>query len=75
VEVQAPENIQFPLLQTRIKTRNGNKTITPKGKWIGIFFSEEIYNALKYDYSFKIIRVIYLKRLLSFQSMLTSYMI
>ena len=40
----------------RVKTKNGIRTISPKGNWTGVYLSEEIYNAMKYGYSFKVLR-------------------
>nr|QWO71395.1 DNA polymerase [Termitomyces sp. K1Ag] len=56
VEVTAPKSIRIPLLQTRIETENGIRTVAPLGTWKGTYFSEEINNAIKYGYKFKIIR-------------------
>jgi hypothetical protein len=40
-----------------LKTQNGGtRTVAPTGNWTGVYFSEEIYNAMKYGYKFKIIR-------------------
>lgn len=56
VEVTSPSDLKIPILQTRIKTKSGTKTIAPLGSWTGWYFSEEIYNAMKYGYKFKILR-------------------
>jgi hypothetical protein len=56
VEVTAPKDINIPLLQLRYETKNGTKTIAPTGTWHGIYFSEELYNAQKHGYTFKVIR-------------------
>ena len=50
VEVQTPEKLNNPILQTKIKTR----TISPLGNWTGWYHSEEIFNAVKYGYKFNI---------------------
>lgn len=55
-EVETPHNMKIPLLQTRLKTKNGDRTIAPLGTWRGTYFSEELFNALKYGYKFKILR-------------------
>jgi hypothetical protein len=52
VEVETPKNMKIPLLQTRF----GHRTIAPLGTWTGMYFSEEIYNAMKFGYKFKILR-------------------
>lgn len=51
VEVQSPKELKNPILQTTL----GLSTISPLATWTGIYSSEEIYNAMKYGYSFKII--------------------
>jgi hypothetical protein len=45
-----------PIIQTRVKTKKGFSTIAPLGKWTDWLFSEEIYNAEKKGYSFKILK-------------------
>jgi len=56
VEVTAPKNLNIPILQTKVDTGNGLRTISPLGTWTGVYFSEELNNALNYGYKFKIIR-------------------
>lgn len=56
VDIEAPTNIKYPLLQTRIKTKNGYRTIAPLGNWSGVHFSDELYYASKYGYTFKVKR-------------------
>jgi hypothetical protein len=56
VEVEAPKNMKIPLLQTRLKMINGYKTVAPLGTWTDTYFSEEIFNAIKFGYKFKILR-------------------
>jgi hypothetical protein len=56
VEVETPRNLLVPILQTRIVTNNGVKTIAPIGNWSDVYFSHEIYNAKKHGYKFKIIK-------------------
>jgi hypothetical protein len=55
VEVESPKDINIPLLQLRYKTDKGLRTIAPKGKWNSTYFSEELYNASNYGYTFKIL--------------------
>ena len=55
VDVRSPI-IKIPLLQLRIKTKSGIRTIAPIGNWTGWYFSEELNNAAKYGYSFTIKR-------------------
>ena len=56
VEVTSPNDMNIPLLQCRIKTNSVTKTISPLGTWKGVYFSEEIYNAMTHGYKFKILR-------------------
>lgn len=56
VEVEAPNDIKIPILQVRVKTKNGYRTIAPIGNWKGHYFSGEIYNAMELGYKFKILR-------------------
>ena len=56
VEVTAPNNLNIPLLQVRTKTIKGIRTLSPIGNWTGTYLSEEIYNSMKYGYTFKILR-------------------
>lgn len=56
VDIIAPSNIKYPLLQTKIKTNSGFRTIPPLGNWSGVYFSDELYNASKFGYTFKVKR-------------------
>lgn len=56
VIVETPKDLKIPLLQKRIKTNNVNKTVTPLGNWKGNYLSNEIYEAMKLGYKFKILR-------------------
>jgi thiol-disulfide isomerase/thioredoxin len=55
VEIIAPSEIKHPIIQTRVKTSNGLRTVSPVGTWNDIIFSEEMYNAEKYGYKFKVL--------------------
>jgi hypothetical protein len=55
-KITSPENIKHPLLQRKIKTSEGIRTIAGIGSWTGWIFSEEMFNAIKYGYSFEIIK-------------------
>lgn len=54
--ITAPKDLKHPILQTKINTGEGLRTISPLGTWTGTYFSEEIYNAMKYGYTFEILR-------------------
>lgn len=56
VKVIAPDNLNIPILQTKIKINNLNKTVAPLGIWSGVYFSEEIKNAMNHGYQFEILR-------------------
>jgi hypothetical protein len=56
VEITSPENIQHPIIQTRVDTGNGLRTISPLGNWKDLLFSAEMDNAINLGYKFKIIR-------------------
>jgi hypothetical protein len=57
VEVESPKDLFVPILQKRFKIKNkGFRTIAPLGKWRGVYYSNEIYNAMKWGYKFKIKR-------------------
>ena len=54
-EIEAP-NIHVPLLQTKISTSSGSRTVAPVGKWTGVYEARELLNAKKYGYKFKVKR-------------------
>lgn len=56
VEVETPTVLKYPVLQTKVHTDSGNRTIAPLGNWKGWYLSAEIYNAINYGYKFKILR-------------------
>nr|WRO45314.1 DNA polymerase [Russula virescens] len=55
VKVNRPEDIMHPILQIRYKSGSEIRTISPVGNWSMWIFSEEMYNALKYGYTFEIL--------------------
>jgi DNA polymerase type B, organellar and viral len=54
-KITAPDNIQHPIIQTKVKIHGVNKTISPIGTWEDMLFSEEILNAEKYGYKFEVL--------------------
>lgn len=57
VELETPKFIRHPILQVRVRTKNGgNRTISPLGNWTSWYHSEEIKNAMIFGYKFKILR-------------------
>lgn len=55
VEIEAPSDLFYPVLQTRVNTQSGHKTVSPLGSWKGWYFSEELYNAAKFGYKFNVL--------------------
>lgn len=57
VEITAPEGLFYPILQTRVETMDGYRTVAPLGNWTDVLSSSEIYNAMdNFGYKFKIHR-------------------
>jgi hypothetical protein len=54
--ITSPTNLQHPILQRRIKTIQGMRTIAGLGSWTGWITSAEMDNAMKYGYTFVIIK-------------------
>ena len=50
-EIYCPQDIKIPLLPFKYK----GKTIYPTGRWIGIYFSEELKEVIKYGYKIRLI--------------------
>lgn len=55
-KITSPSYLKHPILQRKIKTADGVRTVAGLGEWEGWVFSGEIKNALRYGYSFEIIR-------------------
>lgn len=55
-KIASPDYLEHPILQRSIKTVNGLRTIAGLGSWNGWIFSGEMDNALKYGYTFEIIK-------------------
>jgi len=56
VDIVTPLDLKHPILQIHHKTKDGIRTISPLGKFSGWFFSEELKNAEKFGYNYKILR-------------------
>ena len=54
-KITSPEFLEHPLLQRRIKTADGIRTIAGLGSWEGWIFSGEMDNAMKFGYTFDIL--------------------
>nr|YP_009487321.1 hypothetical protein [Russula virescens]AWB36223.1 hypothetical protein [Russula virescens] len=68
VKVNCPENIMHPILQIRYKSGSEIRTISPVGNWSMWIFSEEMYNALKYGYTFEILERYTFERGITFKN-------
>ena len=55
VEIETTEILKNPILQTKFNIKNGFRTISPLGSWTGWYHSEELYNAVKFGYKFKVL--------------------
>jgi len=55
-KITSPAYLEHPILQRRIKTENGIRTIAGLGSWSGWIFSKEMDNAMKYGYQFEILK-------------------
>jgi len=58
-EIITPKELNIPILQTKIKSNNETKTVTPLDKWTGIYLSEELYKAMELGYKINILRGYY----------------
>jgi len=54
--ITSPVYLEHPILQRSIKTPAGLRTIAGLGTWEGWIYSEEMDNAVKYGYTFEIIK-------------------
>jgi DNA polymerase type B, organellar and viral len=54
-KMTSPDNLNHPILQRRIKTSEGIRTIAGLGSWTGWISSLELDNAVKYGYQFEIL--------------------
>jgi len=54
--ITSPDNLEHPILQRRIKTSDGMRTVAGLGSWDGWIYSEEMDNAMKKGYTFEIIK-------------------
>ena len=54
-KITSPDYLDHPILQRRIRTSEGIRTIAGLGSWTGWIFSEEMNNAMKYGYHFEIL--------------------
>jgi hypothetical protein len=62
VKVKAPDNLNEPILITRINTDSGERSIAPLGNWNDIYTTFEIEESSKYGYEFEILRGVYFEK-------------
>jgi hypothetical protein len=55
-KITSPEYLEHPILQRKVKTSEGLRTIAGLGSWEGWIFSGEMDNAIKFGYSFEILK-------------------
>ena len=55
-KITSPDYLDHPILQRRIKTENGIRTVAGLGSWHGWVYSAEMDNALRFGYQFEILR-------------------
>jgi hypothetical protein len=55
-KITSPAYLEHPILQRKILTKDGERTIAGLGSWTGWIFSKEMDNAFKYGYEFEIIK-------------------
>lgn len=54
-DISTPQDLFIPVLLKKVKIpKEGYRTIAPVGEWNGVYFSEELENARKYGYKFKV---------------------
>jgi hypothetical protein len=54
-KITSPAYLEHPILQRRVKTSDGLRTIAGLGAWTGWIFSGEMDNAMKHGYTFEIL--------------------
>jgi len=54
--ITSPYDIKHPILQQRIKTLDGVRTIAGTGSWSGWYDSKEVDNAIKHKYQIEIVK-------------------
>jgi len=56
-KISSPNFTKYPVLQRKIQTNEGLRTVAGLGSWTGWMFSEELYNATKnFGYTFEVIK-------------------
>jgi hypothetical protein len=55
-KITSPKYLEHPILQRKVNTINGLRTVAGLGTWVDWIFSQEMYNAIKFGYKFEIIK-------------------
>jgi len=55
-KITSPDNLEHPILQRKIETSDGIRTVAGLGTWTGWISSIEMDNAMKFGYTFEIIK-------------------
>ena len=55
-KIRSPKYLEHPILQRKIKTKDGFRTIAGLGSWTGWVYSGELFTCQKLGYKFEIIR-------------------
>jgi len=55
-KITSPDFLDHPILQRSIKISKSRRTIAGLGTWLGWIFSEEMDNAVKFGYTFEILK-------------------
>lgn len=58
-EVTAPKDLKHPIIQIHHKLNSAQSTLSPTGAFLAYLYSEEVENARKYGYEFKILSGIF----------------
>ena len=56
VEIKVPQGMNKPILQQRVSMEYGSRTVSPVGCWRGLYFSDEVFNAIEQGYSVTFLR-------------------
>jgi hypothetical protein len=54
-KIEAPNDLNVPILQTHVETSAGKRTVAPLGSWTDVLFSEEMKNAISYGYKISVL--------------------
>ena len=55
-KITSPDYLEHPIINRKIKTKDGVRTVAGLGSWYGWIFSEEMDNAKRFGYTFEILQ-------------------